>query len=62
MVFFPACIALMRFKVFFAVSITFAMIYSFYRKKYFPMQRYSKTEKIVGAFFIISLFVRFVFL
>lgn len=57
MMFFPEYIDTMSFKVFFSVSIACTMIYSFCRKKYFPMQRYCKTEKIVFAFLIILLFL-----
>lgn len=62
MMFFPECIDIMGFKVFLAVSIACAMMYSFYRKKYFSTQEYCKTEKIVFAFLIVSLFFRVVFL
>lgn len=62
MMFFPECMDGMSFKVFLAISILCAMMYSLYRKKYFSTQEYCKTEKIVFVFLIISLFFRFVFL
>ncbi len=61
MMFFPEHIDTMSFKIFFPISIACAMIYSFCRKKYFPMQQYCKTEKIVFIFLIISLFLKLIF-
>lgn len=61
MMFFPEYIDTMNFKIFFSISFACAMIYSFCRKKYFPMQQYCKTEKFVFTFLIISLFFRFIF-
>ena len=44
------------------LSLASAMIYSFCRKKYFPMQKDCKTEKFVCTFLIILLFLRLLFL
>ena len=61
MMFFPEHIDTMNFKIFFLISLACSMIYSFYRKKYFSMQKYCKTEKFVFAFLIVLLFFRFMF-
>ena len=62
MMFFPEYIDTMNFKIFFSISLACAMIYSFCREKYFPIQTDSKTEKFVFTFLIILLFFRFLFL
>ena len=58
MMFFPSYMATIPFKIFFSVSVICAMIYSFCRKKYFPLQPYRKAEKYVFALLILSLLVR----
>ena len=62
MMFCPEHIDTMNFKIFFSISLACSMIYSFCRKKYFPMQKDCKTEKFVCTFLIILLFLRFLFL
>ena len=65
MMFFPENMDTMNFKIFFSISLACAMIYSFCRKKYFPMQKDCKTEKFVCTFLIITFvrisFVNFIF-
>ena len=61
MMFFPSYMATIPFKIFFSVSVICAMIYSFCRKKYFPLQPYRKAEKCVFALLILSLLVRLLF-
>lgn len=61
MMFFPECMDAMGGKLFFSVSIMCAIIYSFCRKKYFPMQQACKMEKITAAFLIVLLFLRLLF-
>ena len=62
MMFFPEQMDTMNFKIFFSISLACSMIYSFCRKKYFPMQKDCKTEKFVCTFLIILLFLRLLFL
>lgn len=62
MMFFPEQMDTMNFKIFFSISLACSMIYSFCRKKYFPMQKDCKTEKFVCTVLIILLFLRLLFL
>lgn len=61
MMFFPEYVETMDFKIFFCVSVACAMIYSFCRKKYFPMLKYCRAEKIIFVLLIILLFMRLIF-
>lgn len=62
MMFFPEQMDTMNFKIFFSISLACSMIYSFCRKKYFPMKKDCKIEKFVCTFLIILLFLRLLFL
>ena len=50
MMFFPEQMDTMNFKIFFSISLACSMIYSFCRKKYFPMQKDCKQKNLFVLF------------
>lgn len=61
MMVFPEYIHTIPFKIFFSVSFACSMLYSYYRKKYFPEQRYCKAEKIIFLVLGVLLLLKLVF-
>lgn len=62
MMFFPEYMNTISFKMLLSLSIIFVGLYSFFRKKYFPQQKYERKEKIFCSILIILLFIRILFL